>query len=199
MIYITILLSYLLGSIPVGYLIAKALKGIDVRRFGSGNIGATNVARVVSKGAGIVTLILDILKGLAAVTLVPLLAGGVRPDLVRILCALAVVAGHNWTVFLKFRGGKGVATTAGALIGLAPLVFISALCVWIIMFVISKYVSLASIVAGVSMPVFFVFYGEPMSFFVLGVIIALIGIFRHKENIKRLLAGKENKLALWGK
>lgn len=196
MILLAILLSYLLGSVPVGYLIAKAVKGVDVRRHGSGNIGATNVARVVGKGAGIVTLILDILKGLIVVTLIPLLAGGGRADLVRISCAIAVVAGHNWTVFLRFRGGKGVATTAGAFIGLVPMVFLSAFCIWTVVFVLSKYVSLASIIAAVSLSLFLVVYGEPVSFQILGVVVAIVGIIRHKENIKRLLAGKENKFRL---
>ena len=196
MIYISILLSYLVGSVPFGYIIAKVVKGVDIREHGSGNIGATNVARVVGKGAGIVTLILDILKGLIVVTLIPLLVSGSRPDLVQISCALAVVAGHNWTVFLRFRGGKGVATTAGALIGLVPTVFLSAFCVWLIVFVITKYVSLSSIIAGISMFLFLIIYKEPISFQLLGVVVAVTGILRHKENIKRLLAGKETRFKL---
>lgn len=196
MIYISILLSYLLGSVPFGYLISRAVKGVDIRNHGSRNIGATNVARVVGKGAGIATLILDILKGLIVVTLIPLLAPGNRPDLVQISCALAVVAGHNWTVFLRFRGGKGVATTAGALIGLVPTVFLSAFCVWLIVFVITKYVSLSSIIAGISMFLFLIIYKEPISFQILGVVIVVIGILRHKENIKRLLAEKETRFKL---
>ena len=196
MIYISILLSYLVGSVPFGYIIAKVVKGVDIREHGSGNIGATNVARVVGKGAGGVTLVLDILKGLIAVTLIPLLVGGNRPDLVGISCALSVVTGHNWTVFLRFRGGKGVATTAGAFIGLVPIVFLSAFCVWLIVFVISKYVSLSSIIAGISMFLFLIIYKEPISFQLLGVVVAVTGILRHKENIKRLLAGKETRFKL---
>ncbi len=188
---IAVILSYLLGSVPVGYLLVRILHGKDIRECGSGNIGATNVARVVGKKLGIITLFLDILKGLAAVMVISLIAGDVV--IVRLLCALAVIAGHNWPVFLKFRGGKGVATTAGALIGLAPLVFISAVCVWAVVFTIWKYVSLASIIAAVSLPLFMFIYRQPASYQIMGVIVAVIGIWRHRSNISRLSAGKENK------
>jgi len=186
-----IILSYLLGSVPIGYLIAKGLKGIDIRKSGSGNIGATNVARVVGKGAGLVTLLLDCLKGYVAVAAIPMLAG--NSAILKILCALCVIAGHNWTLFLRFRGGKGVATTAGVFIGLAPMVFLSCFCVWIIIFVVFKYVSLASILAAVSLPLFMCLYKKPVSWQVFGVILAVVGIVRHKSNIYRLLNKKEAK------
>lgn len=191
------ILSYLLGSVPVGYLIAKGLKGTDIRKSGSGNIGATNVARVVGKGAGLVTLLLDGLKGYIAVAVIPLLASH-DSALVKILCALAVIAGHNWTVFLKFRGGKGVATTAGVFIGLAPLVFLSCFCIWIIIFVVFKYVSLASIVAALSVPLFMVLYKKPVSWQVFGVVLSVVGIVRHKSNIHRMF-NKEEAEFQWKK
>lgn len=194
-IALALFLGYLLGSIPTGYIICRVLKGIDIRTKGSGNIGATNVARVVGKKAGITTLILDILKGLIGVVLIPLLVGD-RTDFVKILCAIAVVSGHNWTVFLKFKGGKGVATTAGAIIGLMPIVFLSSFCIWCIVFIIWRYVSLASIIAAIFMPVFLIIYKEPIIYQVLGAIIAVIGIYRHKENIERLIRGKEHKFLL---
>lgn len=196
MLFLSIFLSYLLGSVPFGYLLAKVLKGIDIREHGSKNIGATNVARVIGKKAGITVLVLDILKGFAAVSLFPLLVKTGRPDIVKILCAFAVVAGHNWTVFLKFKGGKGVAATAGALTALVPVVFLSSFCVWVIVFTITKYVSLSSIISAVSMVIFLFIYKEPVSYQILGIIIAVIGIYRHKENIKRLVEGRENKLKL---
>lgn len=186
-----LLFSYLLGSIPTGYIICRFLKGIDIRTVGSGNIGATNVARVVGKKWGIITLILDMLKGFIAVVM-----ARDKPDLLRIGCALAVICGHNWTVFLRFRGGKGVATTAGALIGLLPNVFLSCLCIWLIVFIITKYVSLASIIAGISLPIFLTVYKEPKIFQILGVVLSVVGILRHKENIKRLLKGEEKRFKL---
>lgn len=198
MIYLSIIISYLLGSVPFGYIITKFAKGVDIRKYGSGNIGATNVARVSGKWAGIVTLFLDILKGFIAVTVIPLLVVNTGNfDLIRIYCGVAVVLGHNWTVFLRFRGGKGVATSAGALIGLAPFVFLSSLCVWLVVFILSRYVSLASIIAAISLPLFLYLFGKSINLQVLGYIVAVVGIYRHKENIKRLLKDKENKLYLW--
>lgn len=191
-IILALLFSYLLGSIPTGYIICKMLKGIDIRTQGSGNIGATNVARVIGKWPGMVTLILDILKGFVAVVLIPLIICG-QNDLVKIACVIGVICGHNWTVFLKFRGGKGVATTAGAIIGLIPIVFLSGFCVWGIVFTLRRYVSLASIFAAISLPIFLMLYKEPMLYRILGIIIALVGIYRHKDNIKRLLKGEEHK------
>lgn len=187
-VILAVLISYLLGSIPVGYIICRVIKGIDIRTVGSGNIGATNVARAVGKKWGIITLILDILKGFLAVTIV-----GEQAELSRIACALAVIGGHNWTIFLKFRGGKGVATTAGALSGLVPAVFLSSFCVWFVVFIIWRYISLASIIAGISLPIFLALYREPKIYLGLGVVIALVGVIRHKENIRRLLRGEEKK------
>lgn len=191
-IVLALLFSYLLGSIPTGYIICKMLKGIDIRVQGSGNIGATNVARVVGKWPGIITLILDILKGFIAVLLIPLVVCS-QNDLVKIACVIGVICGHNWTVFLKFRGGKGVAATAGAIIGLMPIVFLSGFCVWGVVFIIWRYVSLASIFAAISLPLFLILYREPLLYQILGVIIALVGIYRHKDNIKRLIKGEEHK------
>lgn len=194
-IILTILLSYLLGSVPIGYIMVRVVKGVDIRSYGSGNIGATNVMRVLGKVPGIITLIIDALKGFIAVIFISALFG-LRSDLLKIACALAVIAGHNWTVFLKFRGGKGVATTAGALIGLVPVVFLSSFCVWCIIFIIWKYVSLSSIFAAISLPGFLILYREPFSLLVLGIVIAVIALIRHKENIKRLLKGEEKKITL---
>lgn len=191
-ILFAIVLSYLLGSIPVGYIICRVTKGIDVRTRGSGNVGATNVSRIAGKMPGIITLILDILKGVAAVTLIPMLVGPAT-DVLRVICAIGVVAGHNWTVFLRFRGGKGVAASAGVFLGLMPLVFVSCLCVWGIVFIIWRYVSLASIITALSLPVFIALYHKSLIFILLGCVIAVWGLVRHKDNIKRLVNGKEGK------
>jgi len=193
-IFIVLILSYLLGSVPTGYIICKFLKGIDIRSVGSGNIGATNVGRIVGKRAGITTLLLDILKGFIAVFFIPKIVG-YNSELIGIVCALGVIAGHNWTLFLRFKGGKGVAATSGALIGLMPVVFLSVFCVWVIVFTLCRYVSLASVVSAVFLPVFLFLYGEPLVFKILGLIIAIVGVYKHKDNIKRLLNGEENKFA----
>ena len=150
MFVLAIVLSYLLGSIPVGYILTRVLRNIDIRRYGSGNFGATNVFRVVSPAAGVAVLVLDIVKGVIPVTLfgdfllhsLPQL----EPILVRLSLGIAAVCGHNWTVFLKFKGGKGVATTAGALLGLSlkipSLGLIAGLClgIWALVVLITGFV-----------------------------------------------------------
>ena len=194
-IFFAIVLSYLLGSVPVGYIICRVTKSIDVRTQGSGNVGATNVTRLAGKIPGITTLILDILKGLAAVTLIPMLLGPAT-DTLRVSCAIGVVAGHNWTIFLRFKGGKGVATSAGVFLGLMPLVFLSCLCVWATAFITWRYVSLASVLTAISLPVFTTLYQKSPLYILLGCIVALLGLMRHKDNIKRLFKGKEGKIRI---
>ncbi len=203
MIYILIALiaAYLLGSTPTAYIFGKLLKGIDIRDYGSGNVGATNVFRTVGKGPGLVVFFLDFLKGLLAVTVIPLLLKKVYPGVdgpsfvyVLILLGAAVIAGHIWTVFLRFKGGKGVATTAGVLTGLAPGIFLGGLVVWVTVFAIWRYVSLASIAAAVSMPVFAVILGKDLGLVIFCGILCVVGVHAHRANIKRLLQGSERKL-----
>jgi len=196
MAYIAILLSYLLGSIPTAYLITKSVKGLDIRRFGSGNVGATNVIRVAGMKAGIATMLLDILKGVLAVTIIPIFVHIANPELIHIACGLAVVLGHNWPVFLKFHGGKGVAAGTGVLIGLVPVVFLSVVCIWAVSFIISKYISFASICAAFFLPAFLILYNKPLNYQILGIIIAVLIVIQHRGNIKRLLNGKETKTRL---
>lgn len=204
MFFLAILISYLLGSIPVGYIVGQALKGIDVRRFGSGNFGATNVFRVVSPAAGVVVLILDMLKGVIPVAVIGdfVLRGMPEADqiLVRLILAVCAVCGHNWTVFLKFKGGKGVATSAGALLGLSfkipQLGLIAGLClgVWVLVLLITGFVSLSSIVASISLPVFMLLFNQPFKLLIFGVALCLFVVYRHKSNIGRLLRGEEGKI-----
>ena len=144
------IISYLIGSIPTAYLFGKITKNIDIRQHGSGNVGATNVFRVFGKGPGILVLVLDILKGVIAVALVPDILG-MTENFPRIFMSLAVVCGHNWTCFLQFKGGKGIATSLGVLIGLTiriavirPVLLLTVL-TWVISFLISGFVSLSSI------------------------------------------------------
>ena len=185
--------SYFLGSIPTGFLWAKA-RGIDIRKVGSGNIGATNVMRALGKGPGIAVLLIDAAKGFLPVFLAPRLFPTIDPNWLGITCCVAVIAGHNWTCWLKFKGGKGVATSAGAMLAFLPLPFLCALGVWIIVFAIWRYVSLASISAAVATPVATFLIEADATRFVFTAILAAIVIYKHKSNIQRLLAGTENRI-----
>ncbi len=193
------ILAYLLGAIPFGLLIARA-KGVDIRAVGSGNIGATNVFRVLGKGWGILVFTCDALKGFISASVFPLLAktlwvfdgGAVLP----LVCACLAIAGHNWSVYLRFKGGKGVATSVGALIGLAPMVAGAGLLTWALVFVTTRYVSLASIVAAIMVAgVVWIFYAQTGILLpvVLTVLCGLV-ILRHKSNIQRLIHGTENRV-----
>ena len=199
MILIGCLVSYLIGSIPVGYIFGKAWKGIDIRQHGSGNLGATNVLRVLGPGPGAVVLALDILKGLVAITLVGD-ALGLIARIDRILLAVAAVAGHNWTVFLRFKGGKGIATSLGVLIGLTikiasirPVLLITVL-VWIGFFLVTRIVSLASLAAAAALPLCMLLIPQPLEILALGIVFCVFVWGRHKANIQRLLQGQEPRL-----
>ncbi len=158
--------SYLIGSMPTAYIFGKTLKGIDIREFGSGNVGATNTFRVIGRFPGIIVLLIDIVKGYVCATYIAnffmYIAPVTRPELYRVFIGMAVIAGHNWPVFLKFKGGKGVATSAGVVIGLIPKIFWLGFLVWLIIFSVTGYISLASIVASMSIPIFTLFFGEPL-------------------------------------
>ena len=199
-IILALIVAYLVGSIPTGYIFGKLLKGIDIRKHGSGNVGATNVFRVVGKTPGVIVLILDFLKGLVAVTLIPMALEKVFPQsvenasIITILLGSAAIAGHLWTCFLKFKGGKGVATTGGVMAGLAPGILLACFGVWIIVFVLSKYVSLASMTAALALPVFALISGREVGFIVFCGVLCMVGIYSHRENIKRLIQGTEKKI-----
>lgn len=200
-IIIGILLSYLLGSIPTAYIFGRLLKGIDIRDHGSGNVGATNAFRVLGKIPGALVLIIDIFKGVIPLTLIADLVG-IDTVLTRIVLGLSVVAGHNWTVFLKFKGGKGIATTLGVLIGLTvkvvvlrPVVFVCILA-WLISFLVSGYVSLSSIIAAVLLPIIMVCTKQSFEIICLGVIFCVFVVFRHRPNILRLMSGNESRVKL---
>ena len=196
MILLGIIVAYLVGSIPTSYLMGK-LFGVDVRKHGSGNVGATNVLRVLGRLPAAITLILDIGKGVFAVTLVASLfyrKGAINLDLFRALLALAVIAGHNWTIFLKFKGGKGVATFIGVFAILLPVELIAGLSIWIITVWITKYVSLGSILLAISVPLIAAFSGKGIATVVLAVIACVIICYKHKGNINRLLMGTEHKI-----
>jgi glycerol-3-phosphate acyltransferase PlsY len=181
--------AYLVGSIPTGLLLGKAY-GIDVRKEGSGNIGATNLYRTVGRKVGIITLIGDCLKGLLPVLLVTL--SSFPPELAAWV-GLAAFCGHVFSVFLKFRGGKGVATALGVFLALAPLAVAIAMALFAVLMYLWRYVSLGSIAAAAAMPLAVYFLGGSRTVTLVTVIISLIVIVRHHENIGRLLSGKESK------
>lgn len=216
--FIIIVVAYLLGSIPFGYLLVKLFRGQDIRQTGSGNIGATNVARSGAKGLGILTLVLDALKGSVAVLHARHGAehqlhngdvGLLHPDLVpniMAVAALAAVVGHVFPVWLKFKGGKGVATALGVFIVLFPKAVLAAAVVFIVVVAISRYVSLGSILATIALPIAAYFLedsahlqqdrsrGINWSTFLPVCVIAILVIAKHHQNIRRLLAGTENRL-----
>lgn len=181
--------AYLIGSIPTGLLLGKAY-GIDVRNEGSGNIGATNLYRTVGRKVGIITLIGDCLKGLLPVLFVTF--SGVPPEFAAWV-GLAAFCGHVYSVFLKFKGGKGVATALGVFLALAPLAVAIAIVLFAVLMFAWRYVSLGSISAAAAMPVAVYFLGGTRTVIAVTVVIAAIVIIRHHENIRRLIAGTENK------
>jgi glycerol-3-phosphate acyltransferase PlsY len=197
---LVVLGSYLIGSIPSGYL-AGCAKGVDLRKTGSGNIGATNALRVLGKKWGYLVFAADTFKGWFSVTLAYALAGRHSPDhvtVVGILAAIFALVGHNFPIWLGFRGGKGIATSAGVMIALFPIwTFLVALVVWVTLFYGTRYVSVASIAAAISLPVttgFLALAGKCDWLLVLvGVLMCMLATWRHKSNIQRLLAGTEKK------
>lgn len=183
-----ILLGYLLGSLPTAYLVAKGLKGVDIRTVGSGNVGATNVFRTVGKGAGVATLAVDVLKGFLPVWLALRQAPG---GLTAVLCGLAAVAGHTWSPFLRFHGGKGVATSAGVFLALLPWPTLGAVAVFVAGFRISGHVSVGSMAGAVALAAG-AFYAEGVSpSSVLSLVLSLLILFRHIPNLRRLFKGEE--------
>ena len=186
--------AYLIGSIPTGFLVAKA-KGIDIRKLGSGNIGATNAMRVLGKPAGIFVLLMDAAKGYVAVWVFCYLIWKVPNETCGITAGIFAVLGHNYTCWLKFKGGKGIATTAGVYLALAPWAVLVALVVFILAVLISKYVSVGSIAAALALSIT-VWVMTPHNLF-LGIVttaLGLLAIYKHKGNIQRLMAGTENRL-----
>ena len=183
--------AYLCGSIPTGVLLTRRL-GIDIRSTGSGNVGATNVARSAGKKVGLLTLLGDALKGLIPVVVVRMLGLG---EVTLACAAVAALLGHIFSPFLQFSGGKGVATGLGIFLGMAPLAVLIALVTFIVTFAASRIVSLASIVATALLPPLLIWLAYPAMYIWAGMVIAGLVIIRHKENIIRLLRGEESKFS----
>ncbi|MGH7951271.1 MAG: glycerol-3-phosphate 1-O-acyltransferase PlsY [Limisphaerales bacterium] len=190
--------AYLLGSIPTGYLIGKA-KGIDIRKSGSGNIGATNSYRVLGKPAGIFVLLADCAKGFVAVCVCNLILkmfnmpdAGVEAH--RIVAGIFAVLGHNYTCWLKFKGGKGIATTAGVYLALAPVALGIALALFILAVLTTRYVSVGSIVAAIVLPIAVWFTAENLFLRIVTIALGAMAIYKHRGNIRRLLNGTESHI-----
>ena len=205
LVYIVIAMAaYLLGSIPTGYLVARA-RGIDIRTVGSGNIGAANVFRILGKPAGILVLVVDGLKGFAACAwlidfVIQLFA--VAPGQIenlRIVAGICAVLGHNYTCWLKFKGGKGIATSAGVYFALAPLAAGIALGIWIIVFALGRYVSVASIAAAVALPTGVWLTKNNLFLGIVTTALGLLAIYKHKGNIQRLIRGTESRVSFKSK
>lgn len=197
-----ILLSYLVGSFPTAILVGRVVLKDDIRNFGSGNAGATNVFRVMGWKAGLFVFLIDVGKG----ALAPLVLAHLSLDaallpmpIVQIIAGLAAIVGHIWTVFAEFKGGKGVGTAFGVLLGFAPVPALLAFAVWIILVAITRIVSVGSIAAGVALPLSMLIQRHfspnriPNSFLIFGILIGLLVVITHRANIKRLLRGEENK------
>ncbi|PIP20665.1 MAG: acyl-phosphate glycerol 3-phosphate acyltransferase [Candidatus Omnitrophica bacterium CG23_combo_of_CG06-09_8_20_14_all_40_11] len=203
-IILGILISYLIGSIPTGYIFGRALKGIDIRKFGSGNVGATNALRILGKPAGIAVLVLDILKGFVVVfflgNIIAARITGISDITTRVLLGLSCICGHNWTIFLRFKGGKGMATTLGVLLGLAvkaagiKVVFALVILTWLVVFMSTRIVSLASILSGIALPVYMFLFKQPRILIYTSTLLCIFIILRHKSNLKKLLRGEEKRL-----
>lgn len=186
-----IVVAYLMGSIPVGVVVARFFGGADPRTLGSGNIGATNVRRAAGKTAGIVTLIGDCLKGL----LPTLFALHFLPSVQVVgLTGFAAFMGHIFPIFLRFKGGKGVATALGVFLVISPVAMLLSGLVFVILLLIFRYVSLGSISAAVSMPILLGLLPSSKPFAPLGAMVAVVIILKHAENIRRLIEGKENRM-----
>jgi glycerol-3-phosphate acyltransferase PlsY len=185
-----IIASYLVGSISFAYFICSRFYSIDIRQYGSGNPGSTNVLRVLGKKPALIVFTADLLKGFLMVSLGRLLGG----ESLALLSAIAVVVGHDWSVFLNFKGGKGIATSFGVIIGISPIVGFILFIVGISVIYISRYVSLGSITAAVSLPILLTVFKYSIRHITAGLVLGIIAVYRHRDNIERLLAGKENKL-----
>lgn len=193
------ILAYLIGSIPTGFLMARA-RGVDIRSVGSGNIGATNVFRILGKGPGIAVLLIDALKGFLPARFLPalLLQGATMNEpkyqQLALVAGFCAIMGHNYTCWLRFKGGKGIATSAGVLIAWVPVALLITLASWILVFALSRYVSLASIIAAVVLPFAVWGTGEAQTMIIIATVLSLLAIYKHRSNIKRLIAGTENRV-----
>lgn len=198
LIPLSLLAAYLVGAIPFGLLVARA-RGVDIRKVGSGNIGATNVFRSVGKSWGILVYALDMLKGLAPTACLPQVTAALAdstapaPTYLALAYGIAAVAGHNWPIYLGFKGGKGVATTSGVLLGVSPQAMGIGLAAWLLSFLITRYVSVASMVAAVAVAASAWWLEPPPVTPAVFTLLAVFVLWRHRINVQRLRAGAEHR------
>ncbi len=185
---LAVVVSYVIGNFSTSIIVSKLWAGIDIRKHGSGNAGATNVLRTLGMKAGLITFVGDALKAILAVWI----GGRLGGENTALICGIAVVIGHNWPVFLGFKGGKGIASSIGVGLFIHPMIAIICIIVGVLIVAKTKYVSLGSVVAICLLPILLMFVG--FKFFLFGMALAFMAIYRHKENISRLLKGTESKL-----
>lgn len=208
-IYTSPLITYLIGSIPFGFVLVKAIKGLDIREHGSKNVGATNAMRVAGKPVGIAAFILDMLKGFVPVLIVSKVYANIagtynnemvlNKDTLAIICGIAAILGHIFSVYLKFKGGKAAATSCGVFLFLAPAPLAIAVVVWVITTFVSKFVSLGTMSASIAFAVSILFINEQafstdIGLSIFAIIMSVLIIILHKSNIKRIIKGTENKI-----
>lgn len=187
---IALLAGYFLGNISTSYIVGKMTKNIDIRKFGSGNAGATNTLRVLGVKAGLLVFAVDIIKGVIAVLIGRLIAG----DIGGMIAGGAAVAGHVWPVILGFKGGKGVATSFGMFLVMFPWAALVMFVVFFTLVAVTRYMSVGSITAAVLLPILLLVSGYDVVYVLFGLVMAMLVVYLHKENLVRLLAGKENKI-----
>jgi len=185
-----IILSYLIGSIPFSLIFAKLIKGVDVRRMGSGNVGATNTLVSAGKRAGLLAAVFDIAKGFAAVILARYFLGG---DGAAVLAGLAAILGHDFSIYLSFSGGKGVAPTSGVVLALNPYVMLVGLSFYLLFLVATRYLILSSLLVLLLFPILFLLFKDRPAYVFYGVAALLIALYAHRQDLLRLLAGQETK------
>ena len=193
MVVVLMIVAYILGSIPNALWIGKVFKGIDVREHGSKNTGSTNAARVLGAKLGILTLILDISKGAIPTLIATMLLDS---SISVILVGICAILGHSFSIFMKFKGGKAVATTVGVFIVLVPGAILLVAVIFFLVFGITRYVSLSSMIGAISLPIWIVLFYKNIPLTIFGIIIAILIIVRHKSNIQRLLNGTESKFSI---
>lgn len=187
---ISLIASYFIGSISTAYLVSKNIYKVDIRQHGSKNPGSTNVLRVLGAKPAALVFAMDLLKGL----LVVLLARYIGGENLALLCGLAVVVGHDWSIFLKFNGGKGIATSFGAVLGIAPTTALWTLAAGVAVIAMFRFVSLGSITGAILFPLLLLFFDYPAKYIFFGLALAIMAVWRHRSNIKRLISGTENKI-----
>jgi len=194
-IIIAFFISYIIGAIPFAFILTRFMTGKDVRKIGSGNVGATNASRAMGFKYGVLVALLDLLKGYVAVSLTKIILPDNLASYYLLGASLLIIIGHNWSVFLSFSGGKGVATTLGVFLNLVPLTFVIFIIVWFTVVILTKYVSLASILGALSSPIISIIFYNNSYITLFSCLVAILIILRHYSNLNRLIRGRERRFS----